>query len=638
MLFIFCLILFTTILFHHHYLIVRCEMPLEHREANMVATTYALLHGINPFSIENQPEFTNVYGLLYNFFVYPFAAILGNSLQIHRFVAAIFIIGACILFFRFLLLEKISCLYAWGTALIFYSSLLYFVTPMARPDSTGLFCYLSALIVPMTGKYSRNSLILSAFLSCLAFYAKTYFLLAPFLLFSYLILFSSVKKAVFFAGIFGLFFSSSILIVNHYYDTYFSNVFFLHINFAQNDLEHLYAQIDFYLKYHLCLILLTLITILLQKDTSEKKSFIPAISIQNLRFSRPLLFSPISFSLIHYSLIVTSGVFLFKMGKHTGAWMTYLFQIISPFFLITLARIIQKPSKFQTALFPLLLINIYAGAYYFLPDAARIQDDLARWRFINKLICQYETILNTPSISTLLIDKDKKVYDTGSSEYFPSGASRRGIWRLISGPRPDINAKHHQYLQNQKRDIKLKKFDLIVTTKGLHPLIPLKNLKNNYSLLITIPISFPYAIMGEKVQNFDIQLWEPKGKERSREQKYKLFDELYQTGPENFRVNRRLGDLYSDIHKDYETASFHYEKALSIFPEDIPTLNKLGILYHNHRSDEQKALEKLLKSYLLYPADPIVIRNIGQVFLNLGKKQKAAHFFQQAEQLEKQGT
>ncbi len=114
---------------------------MEYREANMISTTYALLHGINPFSLDNQPEYTNVYGILYNLLVYPFSALLGYSFQVHRFVSGLFIIGCCLTFFRILRYEKISLPYSWGGTLVLYGSLLYFVTPMARPDSTGLFFF-----------------------------------------------------------------------------------------------------------------------------------------------------------------------------------------------------------------------------------------------------------------------------------------------------------------------------------------------------------------------------------------------------------------------------------------------------------------------------------------------------------------
>ncbi len=89
--------------------------------------------------------------------------------------------------------------------------------------------------------------------------------------FPFLFLFVSIKKSAFHTTVFGILLSVSILAVNQKYDTYFSNVFFLHIHCAYSNLEHLGSQLYLYLQYNLGLILIFLLSFSLQPDTCPKK-------------------------------------------------------------------------------------------------------------------------------------------------------------------------------------------------------------------------------------------------------------------------------------------------------------------------------------------------------------------------------
>ena len=73
--------------------IITFPYPLELREGAIQLSTHALLNGINPYSLINNPVYINPYGILYNLLVLPFAALFGNSLQLHRLINGLLILG-----------------------------------------------------------------------------------------------------------------------------------------------------------------------------------------------------------------------------------------------------------------------------------------------------------------------------------------------------------------------------------------------------------------------------------------------------------------------------------------------------------------------------------------------------------------
>src|SRR4051812_6143490 len=68
--------------------------PQEYREPAALLSTGLLLQGKNPYALEFQPVFTNLYGILYHLVVYPLAKLAGDTYTVHRAVATAFVLAA----------------------------------------------------------------------------------------------------------------------------------------------------------------------------------------------------------------------------------------------------------------------------------------------------------------------------------------------------------------------------------------------------------------------------------------------------------------------------------------------------------------------------------------------------------------
>jgi hypothetical protein len=60
----------------HHFQVIGNFFPNEYRESATLLTTDLLLKGGNPYALENQPEYTNVYGIFYHIIVLPLPSYL----------------------------------------------------------------------------------------------------------------------------------------------------------------------------------------------------------------------------------------------------------------------------------------------------------------------------------------------------------------------------------------------------------------------------------------------------------------------------------------------------------------------------------------------------------------------------------
>ncbi len=118
-------------------------------------TTKLLTEGKNPYSLENMPVATNLFGIFYPVIVYPFAKIWGATLLIHRAVTGVSIILACIILAFVMKQKNIPIWYIFSTLVIFYSSLLFLTTPISRTAALDVLLLLSSVVFPTLFPHSR---------------------------------------------------------------------------------------------------------------------------------------------------------------------------------------------------------------------------------------------------------------------------------------------------------------------------------------------------------------------------------------------------------------------------------------------------------------------------------------------------
>jgi tetratricopeptide (TPR) repeat protein len=600
---------FAAFLLHHHYRVISAPMPLEIREANMVSSTWLLLRGENPFALQNQPEFSNVYGLGYPLVVYPLAKLFGANLEVHRAVSGFFILASCALFLWVLLRQKIPWQWALLFSLLLYAGLLYSVTPLSRPDSTGLFLFLLAVWLPWLDNWRWRSLLISIGAGILSFYVKTYFIIVFPALSLYLFLFVSKRTGLAYGALFLSLFVFPAFFVHARFDTYFSNVFFVHMNFAMRDPDHLWAQIGMYLRYYSALIVLLLL-LLYDRRQHLRQLVWDGFKLDYSRLQQALL-GHHALSLPWFLVIFITLLIVLKMGAHPGAWMSYWFQLLSPFFLLAVAQSLYLAQTRVWLGALLLALNLGLACGFYLSDVGSAHANKALWQFMDETLATHDEVLNlSPVPAYALLKQNKKPVDSGSSEYFIWGAPRNGIFARFFPPRNDISQRYAEFIEALKQKLAAQAFSLVLTMPESLLSVSEAELRQHYHPFLIIPVHFPYAQHRGFSESVLLTLWYPQSRPLSPEEKQRMMAKLYATAPDSFDINAALGmQFYADGNK--ARAYTHLRKAFQV----ISPARLLEDLQYRQSTSFQR------------------LATLGELYFERGEYHRAQHFLRLAQSL-----
>ena len=137
-----CIILFAVGITYNHIQLISHDYPLDYNEGGMLAITSTIEQGGNPYSLQSQPARISVYPILYNLLVAPLSQAFGATLELHRLVAGLFILASCAILFYVCRKESAARTESFAAATLLYAGLLYYSTPIASPNSLGLFLFL----------------------------------------------------------------------------------------------------------------------------------------------------------------------------------------------------------------------------------------------------------------------------------------------------------------------------------------------------------------------------------------------------------------------------------------------------------------------------------------------------------------
>ncbi len=497
------LIYFAIRLLIYHYEVVSFPYSNTLREGALVATTSLLAHGINPYSMEVQPQYTNIYGIVYPAIVWPFASLWGQTLPVHRAVTGLFIFACCFVMFGVLAQKKVPFLVNASVVLMLYASLLYpgTSTPCVDPAATALLFMLLTIFIPYFLRYSYQSLVLSALFGILAFYTKLYLVLGLPIMASYLFLFVSKKKGLLYAGGAFLLFALSAVVMNAIFPCYFNNCFFVHSNYAAEwaTMERLESQLKSYSLLHMGSIILVIGSLIYGLRSLIKSGQGQSLKrdvldfpkrMQWFSFEEPLVKA--SFPVDIYAGICALMVLLLCLGKHGGATLWYFFQLLSPFLLMAVAQVASSISLWPIVAMPLLVFNLYS-----LTAQHQFHKDMEGWSHVRPLINSTNRVLCSPLIAPLLIEQNREIFDDGQTEYFLYGAFRRGIWKNFLKEDPRVYMAMTIYLSKLEQMIQHKEFGLLVIS-GCPPSVQ-DNIKKFYKrvgeFLVYVPQDGrPYAL------------------------------------------------------------------------------------------------------------------------------------------------
>ena len=504
-----CLLLCAA-LAYDHFQLVTYPIPLDRNEAGMLSITDTIAAGENPYSLHNQPYRASVYPVLYNIIVAPLSLAFGNTLVLHRVVAALFILASCVLVFSVTRRAGGSARNSLAAAALFYAGLLYYSTPIASPNSTGILLFLLSIFVPWYYAFTNRSLVAALVLGVLAFYGKQYFVASLGFVSLYLFLAISKKKALIFGFSALLLFSLSIAIANYTSPYFLDNTLFsvkAATGFVASD-EALYKQLIGYASINLSLLIVVVLLAFKKLRRHVERPHIRGLF--NFRsMNLPLLNRSPDYV---WFCLACSLLVIFSVADNKGNYLTYLFQFLSPFLLIGTLVGVSRLDNIKW-LAQLLVIVAFYSSYTMLSHNYSV--DEKNWARLQQEISSGKEIYGSTLTLVQILKDGGQVYQNGHTPY-----TRFAIWKppflKRDNPQERAEAVWGNYVATIYAKIESKEFDLVILDERtkLPKAQSISNAHLNgvafltqyYRIREVIPLHLAKRHGGGKL---NIEIWEP---------------------------------------------------------------------------------------------------------------------------------
>jgi hypothetical protein len=311
------------------------EWPFEYREFAPVSFTGALLDGTNPYALESEPIYSNVYGPFYSLLVWPIAALTGNGFQVHRLVSLFFIGAVSVLLYALVRWGRGGRAIAACAGAVFCLAQVDDVSGLARSDGLGMFLFLAALGVLVRARSARPlTLASSSLLIALAFFTKPYFVLGS-LIGAAFVLLRRGPSALLRYGAWGVGWFTFLAVAAHQlWPTLFINTVVLSSTSADYYREpaHLLSQASVFLRAQLGLVV-ALATV--------PFAWLAAHARGHPRIAPDALADDVV-AIAVLGLAAGSAALVLVLGAHTGNGQLYYTQLILPFLLILVPPIARS--------------------------------------------------------------------------------------------------------------------------------------------------------------------------------------------------------------------------------------------------------------------------------------------------------
>ncbi len=483
----------------------------------MLLVTGIIADGGNPYTREFQPYAADVYPPLYNLLVAPFSHVFGNSFQLHRTVSALFIVFAALMTGLATWEKSSSRQQGFAAGVMFYAALLFYATPVSSTNALGVAVFLAGLVVPWWRGFNNGSLLFALICGLLAFYSKQYFILNMAILCLYLFLFVSMRRALILGVAYAVTLLLSLFFVHQSSPYYLDNTLFAP-SAAMSGLQRwdiLLLQLRLYLTTYaglLTVLLVAFISWLIRSD-SEKVGLRVRAPLQLRDWSGPLFRYQVDF--FAFCLFWATLVIVFWLGRNPGNYMTYLFQLMSPFLLIGGFTVVAGISGKARLALPLLLLSFYQSWAILHKDFSA---DMNAWERVDRMVASSDEVLASQMLVDTLLKHGKKVYQDGHTFYLPLAVSKPP-WMLKELEQDRVATVWAEYIDELYGKIKRKEFDLILVSPWEMRGIFLRNPPPNEDITGKKFLSRYYAV-DERIKlsmtdrhgggTYDIAVWRPK--------------------------------------------------------------------------------------------------------------------------------
>jgi hypothetical protein len=515
-LYLVCVIAFVTGIIYNHFKLISHAFPLDYNETGMLVVTSTIAQGDNPYSLESQPTRISLYPVLYNIVVAPLSNVFGNTLELHRIVSGVFIMGCAALCFYLCRRASGTRTDSFVAAALVYAALLFYSTPIASPNSFGLFLFLCAITVPWVNNFSTRSLVVAILLGILAFFTKQYFIASLGYVALYLFLAESKKRGIYF-GLAALVALIAALALVCYFSPYFlqDTVFAVGITAKLASSDKI--VIPQFRKY--AIIYLPLLAIVVMAIARNFYSRIITQPLKRQDWQKPFLLNVADLDkplLVHKpnyiwvcfscSVIITA----FVLAKNRGNHLTYLFQLISPFLLVGTFALISGVAKWRWPVRILIVFALY-NSYFMLPTDFSVEE--ANWRIIRKEIAEADDVYASTLVLQEILEKDAPVYQNGHTRYFIFSKDLPS-WLGSTDQAHTLQEIWKRYIELIQGKIRNQEFDLLLMDEAMYLPSMMKSSENETEVLLhkyyaqTADLTLPLA---KRLGGGDyrVRIWKP---------------------------------------------------------------------------------------------------------------------------------
>jgi hypothetical protein len=464
-----------------HLLMVVTEAPMEMRDGAMLATTAALLDGRNPYAIDGLMQTGNVYGIGYNLAVLPFAWLLGPGFLAHRLVSALAIFGACLLLYRWLRAASVGRLDALlGTGLA-YAGFIYYTGGVARPDGLGLLLMLAAIETLRRDDCKARGFAACLGLSLLGLACKLYYVWPAFAAAAYVFLWRGRRRGLVYGAAAIAATAAALLLMQALLPGYGPLV--LVGNLRDTDYAPFY---------------------LLQQSRDWLVFELPLIAgfALALLAARPALRAAGLFG--GFSLL-GAAVLLLLLGGHTGAHLSYYFQLLTPSFTVVALSLAARHRLAMTIFRLTLPIAVLANAHWFPLDPLRIARAGESYSAITRSIAGEGAVLATLEFTGALIAGHRPVADTGHSVYLGNAIRPTPVpLQRVLPPLSEITAEWDRENATIRDGIAAQHYD-VALIGATDSLFPMDLLAADYEKAGSVLIDMAWA-----QQRWPVTIWRPR--------------------------------------------------------------------------------------------------------------------------------
>lgn len=465
----------------------------EYREGAQELITRGLLAGNNPYEIQNQPEFFSSYSIICNLCVLPLAKVFEPVLPLHRLVNGIALLLVCSIVFALAYRARRSIPDGLWAGVVAYAALLFYVTPLARPDALGTLIFMLSLLVLRIARPNVFSLTCTSILIFLAFLTKMYFA-APYaaILVYLLVSRAPVRHTILFTALLPAITFLGYILLGFICPTYFRNSLMDAFGCAQT------INRFFLVKQAGAFFLLFLPSLLMLFLTANLRDEFQRLLNWSGTEKRDPEASKESFFLI---VLIPVTLQTMIIGGHEGAWLTYWMQMVAPLLAIVIAeRVSVVPDSPGKYLIPVLAVAQIATLSWMVPSIS-FERDMGNIENVRLLMANSKEIYcNSPACTSILLEMNQRIFNSGYSEYmgisigkwFPSKATFYPSDELIGK-----KVRENEALVEGK--LRSGAFSLLV----LRPPVASATVQG-YVLVATATLTMSYTN-----QEHDLEFWKP---------------------------------------------------------------------------------------------------------------------------------